>query len=401
MKRGIFGIIFLALVILANIALADNDPVLVNVTVTYGQTEARTILEMINEFRTGEDAWYWNSDDETKTVLKDLDPLVYDYDLEKVAMQRAAEIAIGYAHTRPNGKGCSTAIDVDYWAFGENIAAGYRSAEAVHTGWREDDDDFAGQGHRRNLLNGGFNCIGIGHVKYNGYDYWAQTLAYRSSPNTTKTSAVDSSRTVQIEVSPDMVAGVFSIETDAELEVFQSMNATNVRFAMENGWPSGNRIIYLPVNTQDEPVWQTSDTSIISLSGKEIKGLNAGQATLTTEVLGKTATSTVTVIPIDFSEAVIALEDTLIANGLERTQKIRSVTLRGKEFPSGYTVSGDRYTIPGTYTLTVTPNDNKHYTGSAKKAYTVAAPVTGDGQTDELDLLRLIRYLAGEITSLQ
>lgn len=61
-------------------ASADST---IEVTVQYGQTEARTILNMINELRTGNDAWYWNSDNSTKTDCTGLQPLTYDYELEK------------------------------------------------------------------------------------------------------------------------------------------------------------------------------------------------------------------------------------------------------------------------------------------------------------------------------
>ena len=45
----------------------------------------------------------------------------------------------------------------------ENIAAGqgtYDTAYEVYMAWREDDENYDGQGHRRNML-GDFNCIGI------------------------------------------------------------------------------------------------------------------------------------------------------------------------------------------------------------------------------------------------
>lgn len=59
------------------------------------------------------------------------------------------------------------------------IAAGYNSAEAVHMGWREDNDNYAGQGHRRNMLSSKYNCVGIGHVYCNGFHYWVEEFAYR------------------------------------------------------------------------------------------------------------------------------------------------------------------------------------------------------------------------------
>ena len=62
---------------------------------------------MINDMRTSStDAWYWNEDDTAKVVCSDLQELAYDYDLEKIAMKRAAEIALSYSHTRPNGESC-------------------------------------------------------------------------------------------------------------------------------------------------------------------------------------------------------------------------------------------------------------------------------------------------------
>ena len=76
---------------------AETATTPVSISVQYGQTEARTILNMINEMRASStDAWYWNPDNTTKTYCTDLQPLQYDYDLEKTAMQRAAEIAIVY-----------------------------------------------------------------------------------------------------------------------------------------------------------------------------------------------------------------------------------------------------------------------------------------------------------------
>ncbi|MEI3418960.1 MAG: hypothetical protein V8Q86_10765 [Blautia sp.] len=43
----------------------------VNISVKYGQTEARKIFDMINEARTNREyTWYWNMDDITKTFCK-------------------------------------------------------------------------------------------------------------------------------------------------------------------------------------------------------------------------------------------------------------------------------------------------------------------------------------------
>lgn len=159
-----------------NVAAADKYDILV----TYRQDMARPIVDMINEYRTSGDAWYWNPDNSTKTYCGYLPALKYDYDLEKVAMQRAAEIAVIYGHTRPDGSGCFAAYsELGYsysWA-GENIAAGYRSNDGIHEAWMEEKEDYSGQGHRRNILSGNFQAVGIACVYSEGYYYWVEEFS--------------------------------------------------------------------------------------------------------------------------------------------------------------------------------------------------------------------------------
>ena len=123
-------------------------------------------------------------------------------------MQRAAEIAIIYSHTRPNNKDTFSAFyenSVYYTYAGENIAAGYGTADSVNDGWREDNELYAGQGHRRNMLNSKFNCVGIGHVYYNGFHYWVENFAYRDKVNTTPVSADNTETTLTIPVATSKI----------------------------------------------------------------------------------------------------------------------------------------------------------------------------------------------------
>ena len=145
---------------------------------TYSQDEARSMLEYINEFRKGSEAWYWSEDNSQKVKCKNLEDLIYDYELEKVAMLRAKEIAESFSHTRPNGESCFTAYkECGYdWVMrvGENIAAGQSSAYSVYMDWREDGSKYSGQGHRRNMLGKDYKAIGIGCYVVNGRKYWVQ-----------------------------------------------------------------------------------------------------------------------------------------------------------------------------------------------------------------------------------
>ncbi|MCC8072510.1 MAG: CAP domain-containing protein [Clostridiales bacterium] len=179
----------------------------VSITVIYGQSEARTILSMINKLRTGSNAWYWNSDNKTKTVKTDLKALTYDYDLEKIAMQRAAEIAVYFSHTRPNGESCFTAYsdaEYIYYAAGENIAYGQTDAQWANDDWTEEDCDYSGQGHRRNMLSSSYTAVGIAHVYYNGVHYWVEEFS-SSVGSSTYTKPNDSSTKCTIVADTDVL----------------------------------------------------------------------------------------------------------------------------------------------------------------------------------------------------
>ncbi|MBP5282044.1 MAG: leucine-rich repeat domain-containing protein [Lachnospiraceae bacterium] len=167
----------------------------------YGQTTARNMLALVNDFRTGSEAWYWNEENTQQIYASGLSPLKYDYNLEKVAMLRAVEIAVKFSHTRPNGQSWSTAYEECGYGFcyakGENIAYGYTTYSSVFNAWREDNDPYSGQGHRRNMLSSKFGAIGIGHFYYNGYHYWVQEFS-SGSQNETATTANDSAATVMV-----------------------------------------------------------------------------------------------------------------------------------------------------------------------------------------------------------
>ena len=62
------------------------------------------------------------------------------------------------------------AAGAKFTAAGENIAKGYRSAEAVHRGWLDSP------GHRKNRLNPSYTRVGIGRVECNGTPLWTELL---------------------------------------------------------------------------------------------------------------------------------------------------------------------------------------------------------------------------------
>ena len=124
----------------------------------YHQTQARSMLAKVNAFRTGSNAWYWNSTNTKKIYLSGLKKYQYDYELEQIAMQRAAEIAVYYGaymkedhtqdHIRPNGKRWDTAHtkynETNGYAIGENLYMSHEktvagNVDSAFTSWLEDD----------------------------------------------------------------------------------------------------------------------------------------------------------------------------------------------------------------------------------------------------------------------
>ena len=145
--------------------------------------EVQKCFLLTNWFRASKEAYYLNSDNKTKTnLVGQLSELTLDEKLCKAAQIRANEIVQKFSHTRPNGKGCFTVLDdlsISRGAKAENIAAGNQSGEKTFLQWKEDDKNYDGQGHRRNMLGANYKRIGIAYTyaanstyKY----YWVMIL---------------------------------------------------------------------------------------------------------------------------------------------------------------------------------------------------------------------------------
>lgn len=82
-----------------------------------------------------------------------------------------------FSHTQPDGDRLSDRVHdegYNYSRVGENIAAGYTTPEAVVQGWMNSS------GHRANILNPGYEEIGVGYHEDQGSDvythYWTQVF---------------------------------------------------------------------------------------------------------------------------------------------------------------------------------------------------------------------------------
>ncbi len=275
LKKLIASIAAASLVITAFTPIALTDTAVVAeaaqtipLKVTFDRSGAQSILGMINSFRTGGDAWYWDSDDSTKINCGSMSALQWDSGLEQAAMQRAAEIALSYSHTRPDGSDCFSAYQ---WSrsVGENIAAGYRSASAVNSGWREDDEQYSGQGHRRNMLSSDFSYIGIAHVRANGTDYWVEEFS--GEPAGTSYSYGDGSQTANVDA--DNVT--FDISTNYDISEMKAGETVTLPEATclakgQSYWGDDGVTVDTPVTAS------IGNTDVAELNGNSLVAKKAG-----------------------------------------------------------------------------------------------------------------------------
>ncbi|MBR3307129.1 MAG: Ig-like domain-containing protein [Lachnospiraceae bacterium] len=271
------------------VVAASEGCIDIPVTVTFDQEGARSMLAMINEYRTSGTAWYWNSDNSTKKENLQLSALTYDYELEKAAMQRAAELIFSFDHERPNGTMCYTASS---YVSGENIAIGYNSyttAAQVYDGWLETNENYSGQGHRRNMLSSGLKTIGIAHVKYKGYEYWVQDFGYDNS-GAAKTDVGTSGTQVVVEISKNLdtirsltgpTAEVADgTEISAKAGETADLPAFNGKLTIENAFGK-NMDIQFPVT---DVSWTVTDTSVAAVIDGKLKFLKSGSTTASCKV---------------------------------------------------------------------------------------------------------------------
>ncbi|MDE7309992.1 MAG: CAP domain-containing protein, partial [Lachnospiraceae bacterium] len=353
---------------------AADTTVDVEITLEYRQQQARTIFDMVNEFRTGE-TWVWNEDN-TKTTYQpnELSALTYDYTLEEVAMQRAAEIALHYSHTRTNGESCFTAFTEAGYpqaARGENIAVNQQTPEKVFIAWREEDKDYAGQGHRRNMLNANMTAIGIGYAYYNGTHYWTMELG---STVTQKTDSIKDGMTkARISVLNSYIESISTEEKSYTVACNGMINVPEVHTQMVTEetwtWPKGQKVSGVVI----EPEWTVSDSTIAEISNGKITGKKVGSTVLTAKAGTKTTQITLNVTGFTLTDANVVLpEETFVYSGNEITPE-PTVTYNGTVLEKGkdYTVSYKNNIEAGTEAAVIVTGTG-NYSGEVIKNFTIS-----------------------------
>ncbi|MBR6939496.1 MAG: CAP domain-containing protein, partial [Clostridia bacterium] len=255
------------------IAPLEKENITYRYKVTFHQTEARTMLTAVNTLRLPENAWLWNETDTEQVFNRNLQPLVYDYDLERIAMQRAAETVARWKHQRPNGETPWSAYNV-YGTCSENIAYGQKTAAEVENGWEEANEPYEGQGHRRNLLGENFRAIGIACAEFNGKRFWVQEFR-DIVVDSAETPANDSLTEVSVEIAKEFIE---SKTLDSSGDRALTLNAgSSVNLPALNYKIKMNTDPCYEIPAAYDPKWTCANTSIATVSGNKITGVSAGE----------------------------------------------------------------------------------------------------------------------------
>ena len=292
-RRTVTLVLALALALSCGLPCAQAADVQVELKAEFRYEDARAMAEKINDLRTGDDAWYISSNNRTRVRLKGLKALEYDYSLEKVAMQRALEIAVLFGHTRPNGAAWSSLYPRGYNARGENIAYGYCSVSSVFKAFCEEKAKYNGQGHRRNMLNRRFTKVGIGAVKVGGVMYWVQEFGCGGA----KGSSGKQFKSTVVKVSEKTLKSVArKVQTEQKemyLQVGKSAAVPTVTIISR----SGAKMIL------KDSVWKAGNNSV-KVKKAKVTGVKTGKTKLKATAAGTSLTVPVSVITAQEAEAM-------------------------------------------------------------------------------------------------
>ena len=253
--------------------------------VTYMQTEARKMAEMINTYRASNGKY-----PESQKAL------TYDYDLEQVAMQRAAEIVLKFdeGHYRPDGSKYTQALAEKGFnvsprgvMYGENILFGTENTMPIDKAFPKFCED-AGLAEN---MTGYYTHVGVAHVKMEDkIDFWVQIYASKGK-NENYVAPVDGLKEVTVRISPSMVES---------LDVTYSSGANTVRVGETKKVPSYiPKVKIIGSELKEEltlsPLVFESVDGNVQASGGYMTGLSEGTGTITANLLGRTFSYNVTV----------------------------------------------------------------------------------------------------------
>ena len=277
------------------VSMAQADSGSLSMTGRYYQTDARSILSIINDFRQSEDAWYLDYDGVTKIYMENLQPFTWDYNLEQIAMQRAMECAIRWNmnHLRPDGSSCFTCSYNGVYSGMECLERMGGSAWGAYMDWRE--DYFKDQPHRAAMLSDICTCIGAAHVEVLGNHFWALEFGTVNTGGI-DTGAFDGMATKTVPVNTEQLELVMFIDVQSAADSYSfGMYYGDSRelppMALYYKLPETFGFGYLIDKSGYEPIeWKSVDESVVRVIDNRLYGVGVGNGNILAEgtYMGKT-----------------------------------------------------------------------------------------------------------------
>jgi len=268
-----------------------------------------------------------------------LRPLAMDSTLMDAATIRAVESITYFSHTRPDGSSC---ITVSPNLAGENIAVGFGDPALVVEGWMNST------GHRANILNSSYGCVGIACVYYNGNWYWAQSFGRSAGDGKLTETSPYIMQTV------DVLSGLITPTWDsaAVIDLGTEELAAQHRIQLTSPNPEWNYASVVLDNSLF--TFRSSDESVIAVDGFGVMTpLKVGTAAVTASLTADPSRTVTQEVKVGrtLKEADITLSKTSYTyNG---KAKKPSVTVEGAD-EDQYVVSYKNNVKVGTATVTVT-----------------------------------------------
>lgn len=319
-------------------------PEIVEINVTYGQKEARNLADRINEFRQS-----WNEQNKaaiaSDSAIK-LADLTYDYELEEKAMKRAAAVALSYQ------------ANTD-----EALSRLISSASGVCDGWRDSpkSDDY------KKMISGDYKSVAIGHVVYNGHDYWV-ALYSKNLSTSSVAGAFDGPATPEVSLDKSQITKrELSVSLPATLNMnvgdTYDLSKCKASIQVKGHYPEGESC---PVEGGTSVA--SSNTSVVSYNGASLVAQTAGTADITVTNGSQTyGQIRVTVTKPTIANATISAIPDQNYTGYAITPTV-TVTLGGSTLVLNrdYNLTYTNNTNVGTAIVTV--NGLGNYAGSSRTA---------------------------------